>query len=72
MSQTSAVLELISKPALTITESAADYDSLVKSFEQASGFSSSSMLLRSVHSFGRVCVCVAVKWPPSIRPSVPH
>jgi hypothetical protein len=35
MSQTSAVLELISKPALTLTESADDYDSLVKSFERA-------------------------------------
>jgi hypothetical protein len=29
------VLELISKPALTLTESADDYDSLVKSFERA-------------------------------------
>ena len=37
MSQTSAAraLELISKPALTITESADDYDSLVKSLQQA-------------------------------------
>jgi hypothetical protein len=37
MSQTSAgrALELISRPALTITESADDYDSLVKSLEQA-------------------------------------
>jgi hypothetical protein len=34
MSQPSAVLGLISKPALTITESADDYDSLAKSFEQ--------------------------------------
>ena len=37
MSQTSAAraLELISKSALTITESADDYDSLAKSFERA-------------------------------------
>jgi hypothetical protein len=43
MSQTSAcrALELISRPALTLTESADDYDSLVKSLQQAispSGF----------------------------------
>ena len=39
MSQTSAgrALELISRPALTITESADDYDSLVKSLQQAIG-----------------------------------
>jgi len=37
MSQTSAAraLELISRPALTTTESADDYDSLVKSLQQA-------------------------------------
>ena len=37
MSQTSAgrALELIFRPALTITESADDYDSLVRSLQQA-------------------------------------
>ena len=37
MSQASAcrALELISRPALTLTESADDYDSLVKSLQQA-------------------------------------
>jgi len=51
MSQTSAAraLELISRPALTTTESADDYDSLVKSLQQAispRGLSSTCMLLK--------------------------